>query len=176
MSENPTTVRLDDLAHCPQNLPGNPGFRAHLATKDALELIVDVRELDVREIWGRLNRWGTETPERLIAALVTVAAMADPDQITTEPPAWTADIGGMKALHPDYVPLPANALPNTKSETLAAVDRLIVAGLSTRGVAERTGVTRRTVEKRRQAIRDKIRANEAALARRGAEQDSGAAA
>ncbi|AUI56754.1 LuxR C-terminal-related transcriptional regulator [Amycolatopsis sp. BJA-103] len=172
MSDTPSasTPRLRDLAHCPQTLPGNPGSRSYQGNTDALELITDVRELDVREIWGRLNRWGKETPERLIAAIVSLAAYADPDQITTEPPEWTLSIGGIRALHPDHETLPENCLPNTKSETSAAIDRLIVAGLTTRAIAERVGVTKRTVEKRRQSIREKIRTNEATLARRTARE------
>lgn len=94
--------RLDNIAACP-DLTGDAGRRAYHGNVDALCLALDVRELDPREVWGRINRWGHTDPQRLLAAVISLAAMVDPDhhQLHQDPP-WSEPIGGVAALHPDH--------------------------------------------------------------------------
>lgn len=139
--------RLEDRKHCPQ-LPGRARQRAYQADVDAVRLAADVRELDPNEIWGRLNRWGKENPERLIAAAVSLAAMVDQEVHTVgQPPEWCRAIGGTAALHPDYEPVPAQKVAHTRPHQLdAEILRLAEAGdLSDHEIALRVGASVNTV-------------------------------
>ncbi|MFJ1765031.1 helix-turn-helix domain-containing protein [Amycolatopsis sp. NPDC088138] len=100
--------RLDNIAACP-TLQGDAGRRSYQGNLDALSIAVDVRELDPHEVWGRINRWGHNDPQRLLAALISLAAMVDPDeQQLHQGPAWCEPIGGVAALHPDHGKLSHN--------------------------------------------------------------------
>jgi hypothetical protein len=62
---------------------------ASQAKRDAADLVVDVRDLDPRQVWGRLVMWGREDPPRLVAATVALAAMVPVDISIAELLAWT---------------------------------------------------------------------------------------
>jgi transposase len=93
----------EDLKHCPENLTGDAKSRARQADIDARRLIEDIRDLDPRQIWGRLNRYGHSNPQRLLALAVDLATKVDLAVLDEPGPApWTAPIGGTAVLHPDY--------------------------------------------------------------------------
>lgn len=133
----------EDLKHCPV-LTGSARQRASQADADARKLIADLRDLDPRAIWGRLNRWDTH---RVFAAVVALAAHADPLPVdSTQPPAWTVPFGGPAALHPDY-----RATELTSTQATNAVKhrdeilRLAEGGLTQREIALRLGIRESTV-------------------------------
>jgi hypothetical protein len=64
---------------CPAIGPHWRDELAHRAIEDALDVIVDIRDLDPRQVYGRLVLWGRETPARLVTALFACAAMHNPD-------------------------------------------------------------------------------------------------
>jgi DNA-binding NarL/FixJ family response regulator len=137
----------EDLKHCPA-LTGNARQRATQADTDARRLAADIRDLDPRVIWGRINRWNNTNPQRVLAALVSLAAMTDPDHIPRiDPPYWTVDIGGTAALHPDYR---ANELAPAQLANASRhrddIVRLAEAGqLTNREIALRLGIRETTV-------------------------------
>lgn len=138
---------LEDGSHCPE-LIGYARQRATQADTDARRLIADIRELDPRVIWGRITRWNETNPHRVIAAIVSLAAMAELDTASsTDPPPWTTPIGGTAALHPDY-----SASEFTPAQVSNAVKyretiiRLAEAGeLTSREIALRLGIRESTV-------------------------------
>ena len=67
----------------------DPAGAAELARRDAMDLITDIRDLDPREVWGRLERWTRDDPARLHAATVVLAAMCNPDLPVGRALAWT---------------------------------------------------------------------------------------
>lgn len=67
----------------------NPGDTADNAVLDATYLAEAVRDLDPREVWGRLAIWAEETPLRLIAVAWALAAMVPQDQPVSDLLAWT---------------------------------------------------------------------------------------
>lgn len=142
---------LEDLRHCPK-LTDTADNRARQADYDARRLIADIRDLDPRQIWGRLNKWGQRNPQRLIAAFVSTLAYADPDDVTTgQPPAWTRNLGGTAALHPDYVdPRSAPAQNSTTAGDVTvdrgAIVRLRMAGTGPAAIALRLGLSLSKVE------------------------------
>lgn len=143
MGGDPHGDRLKDLANVPE-LPVGAGRRAYQADLDARQLIADIHEVDPREIWGRLNRWGKENPARLLAAAVHLAAYADVDQVTTgAPPPWTVPMGGTGALHPDFNgrrrPLPTARTYGRKHDD--EIVKLREAGLTHAEIALRVGVS-----------------------------------
>jgi hypothetical protein len=60
-----------------------------LGQVDAVELASDIREVDPREVWGRLARWARENPNRLYAAVVALAAMVPIEEPVSRLLAWT---------------------------------------------------------------------------------------
>ena len=67
----------------------NPNAAAEQALLDAQDLITDIRYLDPREVWGRLERWTADDPGRLLAATVVLASACDPDRSMRDALAWT---------------------------------------------------------------------------------------
>lgn len=150
---------LEDLKHSP-DLTGSARQRASQADVDARRLVADLRDLDPRAIWGRINRWNDTNPHRVFAALVALAAMVDPADIgTTGPPEWTVPFGGPAALHPDY-----NAAELTPGQATNAVKyrddilRLAAGGLTQREIALRLGIRESTVGHVRREAGDRRRA------------------
>lgn len=87
----------------------NPVDTANNAVVDALYLAEAVRDLDPREVWGRLAQWSMESPLRLIAAAWALAAMLPQDRSATELLAWTEQLNrpsrkGIRAIRPRDVP------------------------------------------------------------------------
>ncbi|PWW50249.1 hypothetical protein [Actinokineospora spheciospongiae] len=92
MSDRPTAGEIAaEYAACPY-IPGDPVELADRAHTDAMDLAADVRELDPRQLWGRLTIWATEDPARLFAATVALAAMVDVDQPAAHLLAWTTHL------------------------------------------------------------------------------------
>lgn len=54
-----------------------------------MDLATDIRDLDPRQVWGRLALWGQAEPLRLYAACVALAAMVPTDVSVKELLAWT---------------------------------------------------------------------------------------
>src|SRR5262245_65849088 len=69
------------------------GHRAYMAVLDAQDLVMAVRDLDPREVWGTLAGWLEQDPLRVLAAVTAVAAMVQRDRPGRELCAWTEDIG-----------------------------------------------------------------------------------
>jgi hypothetical protein len=67
----------------------NPVDTADNAAVDAMYLIEAVRDLDPREVWGRLATWAEETPIRLLAVTVALAAMVPADRSASDLLGWT---------------------------------------------------------------------------------------
>lgn len=67
-----------ERAACPTITPNQRATWANRAAEDAQDLIVDVHDIDPRELWGRLVLWGQHDPPRLVAAAVALAAMHNP--------------------------------------------------------------------------------------------------
>lgn len=67
----------------------NPVDTANEAAVDALYLVEAVRELDPREVWGRLAIWAEDTPVRLLAVVVALAAMVPADRPVSDLLKWT---------------------------------------------------------------------------------------
>jgi DNA-binding CsgD family transcriptional regulator len=135
--------RLDNLAACP-TLQGDAGRRSYQGNLDALSLALDVRDLDPREVWGRINRWGHNDPQRLLAAVVSLAAMVDPDQLKLhEGPAWCDPIGGVAALHPDHGKLNRNEerILEAHKHDDAILKLAEVGNLTDREIAMRLGIS-----------------------------------
>lgn len=84
MPGNPISRARRERNACPPITPADAEQWADRAVEDAFDLIVDVRELDPREVYGRLVLWGRETPSRLVTACYALAAMHDPDTPAAE--------------------------------------------------------------------------------------------
>ncbi|HET6290996.1 MAG TPA: helix-turn-helix domain-containing protein [Amycolatopsis sp.] len=135
--------RSRDLKHVP-TLPGTPGRRAIKAEQDAATFARDIRHYDPRQIWGRANALLETDPARLLAALVHLAARADP-----RTPEWTNDMGGIVALHPDYDPsrhrkAPKPHKPGPHDDAVVAFARK---GHTDSEIARHLGLRRQTVNK-----------------------------
>lgn len=85
--EDRAQERARAIAACPH--VDNPVDTADNAVVDALYLAEAVRDLDPREVWGRLAQWAQESPLRLIAAAWALAAMVPQDRPASELLAWT---------------------------------------------------------------------------------------
>lgn len=59
------------------------------AQADAGQIAADIRDLDPREVWGRLAWWGQNDPLRLYSVTIALAAMVPVDQPAAELLAWT---------------------------------------------------------------------------------------
>jgi len=59
------------------------------AEEDAGQIAMDIRDLDPREVWGRLAWWGQNDPLRLYAVTVALAAMVPVDEPAAALLAWT---------------------------------------------------------------------------------------
>jgi hypothetical protein len=70
----------------------DPDAAASQGLTDAMDLITDIRDLDPRQIWGRLEQWTLDDPQRLIAATVVLAAWSDPNATARTALAWTEDL------------------------------------------------------------------------------------
>lgn len=79
--------RARAIAACPH--VDSPVDVASNAVVDALYLMEAVRDLDPREVWGRLAIWAAGSPVRLVAATVALAAMVPADRSVSELLAWT---------------------------------------------------------------------------------------
>jgi hypothetical protein len=132
----------EDLRHCPENLTDNAKNRARQADIDARRLIEDIRDLDPRQIWGRLNRYGHTNPQRLLALVVDLATKVDLDVLDDEgPAAWTAPIGGTAALHPDYGTRRSIDGAAERARREAAVERYLRTDMTHVEISRRTGAT-----------------------------------
>lgn len=67
-------------------------YRAHTAVLDASDLVMAVRDLDPREVWGTLAIWCEQNPLRLFAAVTALAAMVPVDAPVAELLAWTESL------------------------------------------------------------------------------------
>lgn len=143
-------AKMHDLHYTPKNLTGNAKGRAYQADKDARALIADVRQLEPAQIWGRINRWAHENPQRVIAAMVSLAAMADLEAAEADtPPPWTVPIDGTAALHPDFGVVRTKH-PNEdgiRAERHREVVRLLKTELTYTTIAVRVGVGLTTVQR-----------------------------
>jgi hypothetical protein len=63
--------------------------RAYTGVLDAQDLVMAVRDLDPREVWGTLALWHENDPLRLFAAVTALAAMVPTDRSVRELLAWT---------------------------------------------------------------------------------------
>jgi len=139
------TEKNRDLRHVPK-LTGNPTQRAQRADADAAQLARDIRHYDPAQLWGRLNRWAEESPTRLLAAAMHLAAMADP-----RVPAWCDQLGGTIGLHLDYDPArhrptdPDAAPARKKGPNDDAVLKLARQGLHDAAIARKLGIRRQAV-------------------------------
>lgn len=88
--EDRAQERRRAIEACP--VVDNPVDTADSAVVDALYLTAAVRDLDPREVWGRLAQWAQESPLRLIAAAWALAAMVPQDRPASELLAWTEDL------------------------------------------------------------------------------------
>jgi hypothetical protein len=81
----------------------NPGKTADQAIRDAVALAGDVRDLDTRQAWGRLQLWAQKDPERLVAACFALAVMLPvEDRTVGQLLAWTNPLeqNGKRARQP----------------------------------------------------------------------------
>ncbi|WP_439377449.1 hypothetical protein [Amycolatopsis lexingtonensis] len=144
MHDEPDFYRhqVEDLRYCPENLTGDAKNRARQADIDARQLIEDIRDLDPRQIWGRINRYGHTNPQRLLALVVDLATKVDLAVLDEDGPApWTVPIGGTAALHPDYgatKPLDGAA---ARGRRHAMIEQHLRDGLTHTEIARRTGAT-----------------------------------
>lgn len=147
-SNNPVEERQRDLAHCPAAFTTHVSHRARQANIDARNLAADIRTLDPREIWGRINRWGHDNPGRLLAAVVHLAALVDVDHVTTADTQWLQDIGGSAALHPDHKPTaPIKRRATTEARHAAILHLYRSTDLTQRAIAEQLGISVGSVER-----------------------------
>ena len=79
--------REQAIAACP--VVDRPAFRAYMAVMDAQDLVLAVRDLDPREVWGTFAVWVETDPLRLFAAATALAAMVPADRPARELLAWT---------------------------------------------------------------------------------------
>ncbi len=87
MAGNPAQTTIAEYTAC-HGVP-NPTAVAERAQLDASDLITEVRDLDPRQLWGRLTIWANENPDRLKAACIALAAWCDPDINPSTAYAWT---------------------------------------------------------------------------------------
>ncbi|OZM74015.1 hypothetical protein CFN78_06930 [Amycolatopsis antarctica] len=83
-----TSQYRDETAACPHITPADASRWADQAIYDAQDLIADIRDLDPRQIVGRLVLWGQHSPARLVVATIALAAMCDPHRGTGDALAW----------------------------------------------------------------------------------------
>lgn len=90
----------------------NPGKTADQAIQDAMALAGDVRDVDPRQVWGRLELWAQNDPERLVAACYALAVMLPTDRTVRQLLAWTepaAEPAATTRPRPRHTPRPAKA-------------------------------------------------------------------
>ncbi|MEV6879139.1 hypothetical protein [Amycolatopsis sp. NPDC051128] len=145
------TEKNRDLRHVPK-LTGNAPQRSALAESDAAAFARDIHAYDVNQIWGRANWMLEKSPTRLLAALVHLAARADP-----RTPAWCDALGGTIGLHPDYDPArhrtaePKTAPARKMGKHDQAIIDLAGKGLHDNAIARELGLSRKTVNQIRGA-------------------------
>ncbi|GLW91811.1 AsnC family protein [Actinokineospora globicatena] len=157
---DPSHARIKaDTDNCP-TIPRDPkaiGGLISTMQMDALDLIVDIREYDPAMLWGRLNRWRTEDPLRLIACTVALAAMCNPDAPARDALAWldSAQPGAdhLRALTPGTPPRNKKRPSDWSNRPITAqqttlLHQLIDEGrLTYRTIAERVGCSDKTVRR-----------------------------
>ena len=67
----------------------NPHQLAAVAVRDAVELVGDIRELDPRQVAGRVELLRRRDPDRLTALVIALAALVPDDKPVSELLAWT---------------------------------------------------------------------------------------
>jgi DNA-binding NarL/FixJ family response regulator len=144
------TEKNRDLRHVPK-LTGNAPQRSALAESDAAAFARDIHAYDVNQIWGRASWMLENSPTRLLAALVHLAARADP-----RTPAWCDALGGTIGLHPDYDPARHRpAEPKAPARPMGAHDQAIIdlanKGMHDNAIARKLGLSRKTVNQIRGA-------------------------
>jgi hypothetical protein len=93
----------------------NPVDVANNGVVDAIYLMEAVRDLDPREVWGRLAIWSVESPIRLYAVTVALAAMVPSSHPVSELLKWTDQltspdrVGAIRSVLP--APAPPQDLP-----------------------------------------------------------------
>ncbi|WP_116044008.1 hypothetical protein [Amycolatopsis palatopharyngis] len=90
-------ARLERHA-CPVILRDDANRYAHRAVDDALQLITDVRDLDPRQLLGRLVLWGREEPPRLAIVPLALAAMHSPRTPMSELGAYLEQLAPLRAV------------------------------------------------------------------------------
>lgn len=80
-------------------IPVRPADTEHteLAVLDASDLSIAVRDVDPRALWHELETWALQSPYRLLAAVVALAAMVPDDRTASDLLAWTDDLTPTRA-------------------------------------------------------------------------------
>lgn len=81
-----TRVKAELAAYRPLR---HPDRLAEVAVRDALELAGDVRQLDPRQVAGRLELLRRRDPDRLTALVIALAAMVPVDRPVSALLGWT---------------------------------------------------------------------------------------
>jgi hypothetical protein len=88
-----------ERAACPV-VAGSRDVLARRGINDAQALADDVRQVDPAQVWGRLELWRIEDPQRLIMLTVALAAMLDLDVSPGTALEWCDRLVGAVALQP----------------------------------------------------------------------------
>ncbi|MGH3495065.1 MAG: DUF7368 family protein [Sciscionella sp.] len=67
---------------------------AEQATRDAIRVATDLRDVDPHQVWRRLQGYARTDPTRLFALTVALAAMIDVDRPVADLLAWTEPLRG----------------------------------------------------------------------------------
>lgn len=84
MSRHNAAQTARELASTVEVDPARVPELVQRARGDAAGLAADLRDLDPRQVWGRMNLWRTADPERLMACCWLLAAMVPVDDATQD--------------------------------------------------------------------------------------------
>jgi hypothetical protein len=116
------------IAACP--VVDRREHRAYMAVLDAQDMVLAVRDLDPREVWGTLAIWADRDLLRLFAVVTALASMVPADRTVRELLEWTEQLG--------RTPVGAVVRPRDVSheETLRAAHAAFMRGSRERWVVE----------------------------------------